>query len=425
VMDRLAALVDHSLVRQDAGLDGEPRFVMLETIREYATEQLVASGELEGTRRRHAVYYLTLTEAQVSRLPGPQYKHWIDYLEREQDNLRAVLDWASARGETELGLQIGSVYWCVVSVTEGRARLSTLLAQAQNSPPTPARIKVLFGASNMAALQGDLATAQALVEESLALAQELGDPSLIAEALQEVGWVTLQQGDLTTARRLIEESLAIQRKLGSQHGVGRALGSLATLSSRQGDYATARSMSEQSLAIAQELGVIYGIADELSHLGEIARMQGDLKLARAHYEQCLAYSRTLNDHPRIAHACANLGYVTLNEGDADIATALFQESLMLEWQDERKLGMPDGLMGLGGVASVRRQPERAARLLGVTTALLDAMHSTLDPADRLDYERIVANVQAQLDETSYATAWTEGRAMTVEQAIAYALEPTA
>jgi hypothetical protein len=124
------------------------------------------------------------------------------------------------------------------------------------------------------------------------------------------------------------------------------------------------------------------------------------------------------------YACLNLGYITLNEGNTHIATALFQESLLLEWQAERKIGIPNGLVGLGGVASVR-QPERAARLLGAATALLDAMRSTLDPADRLDYDRITANVQAQLDEATYAAAWAEGRAMTVEQAIACALEPTA
>jgi hypothetical protein len=98
---------------------------------------------------------------------------------------------------------------------------------------------------------------------------------------------------------------------------------------------------------------------------------------------------------------------------------------MRNWEAERKIGMPNGLVGLGGVANLRRQPERAVRLLGAATVLLDAMHSTLEPADRLDYEHIVANVQALLDEATYATAWAEGCAMTIEQAIAYALEPTA
>jgi predicted ATPase/class 3 adenylate cyclase len=429
VLDGLTALVDHSLVRQDEGLDGEPRFVMLETIREYAAERLVASGEREATRSRQAAYYLTLVDTARSGMGGSQYKHWMDRLEQEYDNLRGVLDWASARGETELGLQLGSMLWLVWdargTITEGRARLLALLAQAQNSPPTPARMYVLLGAGQLALAQGDLAVAQTLAEEGQALAQEIGDPSLIANALLPAGWATFRQGDVTAGRRLIEESLALHRKLGSQLGVGQALSGLAVLSSRQGDYATARSLSEQSLAIAQELGVIYGIADELSHLGEIARIQGDLKLARAHFEQCLAHGRALNNSNWIAHACTKLGYITLNEGDADHATALFQESLMRHWEAERKIRIPDGLVGLGGVADLRRQPERAARLLGAAAALLDAMPATLDPADHLDYERIVANVQAQLDETSYATAWAEGRAMTLEQAIAYALESTA
>jgi DNA-binding CsgD family transcriptional regulator/tetratricopeptide (TPR) repeat protein len=420
----LAALIDQSLVRQNEGLGGEPRFTMLETIREYALEQLVVGAELEATRRRQVVYYRTFAEAAKSGLWGPQHKHWMDRLEQEHANLRAVLEWARAQGETELGLQLGSVLWdlwdTLGTVTEGRAQLSALLAQAQTSPPTLARIEVLYGAGLMALDQGDVAAGNALWNERLKLARELGDPAAIADALRNVGWRTYKEGDAATARRMIEESLAIYRNLGNQQGVGRALTTLAHLCGEQGDYMTARSLGEQALAIE---GSFWITADLLIILGEIARLQGDFRLARSYYEQSLALGRTWDDSWLTATSCNNLAYVMLNEGDADGAATLFQESLALSRQAERRGTMILGLVGFAGVASVRLQPKRAARLLGAATALLDAIHDTLDTADRRDFDRTVAKVRDQLDEASFATAWAEGRAMPIAQAIAYALEP--
>jgi predicted ATPase/class 3 adenylate cyclase/DNA-binding CsgD family transcriptional regulator len=430
VLEGLGALVDQSLVRQNQGLDGEPRFTMLETIREFALEQLAARGQREATQRRQAVYYRTFAEAAKSGVWGPQHKHWMDRLEQEHANLRAVLEWAGARGETELGLQLGSALgelWDVQgTVTEGRTQLSALLAQAQPGPPTLARIKVLGSAGHMAFDQGDIDAARTLWDERLRLARALGDPSAIADALRDVG--SHRHGDATTGRHLLEESLAIHRSLGNQSGVWRTLNnlaqnSLAQVSSEQGDYASARSLAEQSLAIVQELGDSSGIAIVRLTLGEIARSQGDYTLARSHYEQSLAQWRALKDSYGIGITCSNLAYSRLNEGDADGAAALFQESLVLNRQAERRPGMILGLVGLAGVASVRRQLQRAARLLGAATALLDATRATLDTTDRRDYDRIVANVRDQLDEASFATAWAAGQAMPIAQAIVYALEP--
>jgi predicted ATPase/class 3 adenylate cyclase/DNA-binding CsgD family transcriptional regulator len=427
VLDALAALVDHSLVRQNEGLDGEPRFVMLETIREYALELLVTSGDLEATQRRHAAHYQIFAEAAGPEWLGkPQHDHWMDRLHQEHANLRAVLEWAGAHGETELGLQLGSVLWelwdAQGAVTEGRAQLSALLAQAQGTSPTLARIEVLRGASEMAQEQGDVAAEQSLEQERLKLARELGDPAALADALRDVGWKTYEQGDATTGRRMIEESLVLHRKLGNQQSIGRTLSSLAHLSIEEGDYATARLLGEQILVIVQEQGSNPDIGP-LMTLGEIARLQGDYTLARSYCEESLARGRARNITWQIAHSSVNLGYITLNEGDADGAAALFQECLEVSRQAERRGTMILGLVGLAGVANLRQQPVRAARLLGAATALLDATQVRLDATDRREYERIVANVRDQHDEASFAMAWADGRAMPIASAIAEALEP--
>jgi predicted ATPase len=164
----LAALLDRSLLHSAEGADGETRFTMLETIREYALEQLVAWDELEAMRRRHALHYIALAHAAEPEMWGAQRKRWMDRLEQEYANLRAVLDWAGARGEIELGLQLGSALWHIWDaqgmVTEGRAHLSALLAQAQTGPPTPAHIKALRGAGLIACDQGDVSAAHALFD---------------------------------------------------------------------------------------------------------------------------------------------------------------------------------------------------------------------------------------------------------------------
>jgi predicted ATPase/DNA-binding CsgD family transcriptional regulator len=427
VLDGLASLIDQSLLRQEEGIDGEPRFTMLETIREYALERLATGGQLEVIQRRHAVYYQTFAEAAEPELWGAKHKYWIARLTQEHANLRSALGWAHAHGETELGLHLGSALWhlwdVLGTVSEARALLAVLLAQAQTGPSTPARIKVTRAAGMMAWDQGDIASAHTLLRESLRLARELGDPSAIADTLGWVGEIICsEQGDTTAGRRLIEEGLAIYRNLGNQAGVWRTLNMLAQVSLEQGDTAVARALGEQSLAIAQELGDNIGSANPLNTLGEIARFQGDFARARSYYEQCLALGHTLNDTYLIARTAANLGYVTLNQGDADRAAALFQEGLIPAWQAERRGFMILSLVGLAGVACARQQLERATRLLGAATALLDATHATLDTTDRRDYDRIMVKVRDQLDEASFAAAWAEGRAMPIKQAIAYALD---
>ncbi|NTU82494.1 MAG: LuxR family transcriptional regulator, partial [Chloroflexales bacterium] len=428
ILEGLAALVDQSLLRQEAGLDGEPRFALLETIREYALEQLGVSGELEGTQRRHAAYYRTFAAAAEAGVEGAHQQQWMARLAQEQANLRAVLAWAAAQGDAELGLQLGSALWVLWdvqgTVTEGRAQLAALLAQAQTSPATTARIKVLRGAGLMAWDQGDVVVAETLIRESLTLARELGDQAALADALLFAGWITTR-GDDTTTRSLLEESLALYRSLGNQPGEWDALNSLAFLSAKQGDAVAARVLGEQSLAIVQELGDTAGIVKVWHTLGEIARLQGEYQLARAHVEQSLALARAVNDSFWIETNCSALAFVRLHEGALDHATALFQESLVLSRQTERRSGTILCLVGLGGVAIARQQPERAARLLGAAAALLDATQVALDTIGRRDYDRLVARLQNQADQASVATAWAEGRALSIAQASAQALEPVA
>jgi predicted ATPase len=486
VLDGITSLVDKSLMYVTEGANGEPRYGMLETIREYAGEKLEESGEAAGLRRAHARHFLRLAEETAPELRGAQQVEWLTCLEAEHDNLRVALDWAreqaaggaDAAEGLEIGLRLAAAlrrFWAVRGYFgEGREQLASVLAldAAAGKPAAlqPHRAKVLEGAGVLALLQGDYvaarslleqslslwretgdgygraavldslgdvargrgdyATARALYEESLALFRSLGDRWGIASALGHQGVVARVQGDYAAARSLDEQSLALHRDLGDKQGVAYALGNLGIVAQEQGDYAAARALHEESLALRRELGDKRGITLSLGNLGIVAHLQGDYAAARALLEESLALRRELGDKRGMALALGSLGLVAQEQGDYAAARTQLEESLRLRQTLGDKWGIALALAGLGGVAVVSavsgRNPEpgaaeRGTRLLGAVAVLLEAISALLDTNDRLPYTRAVAAARARLGDEAFQRAWDEGRAMTPEQAIAYAL----
>jgi tetratricopeptide (TPR) repeat protein len=194
---------------------------------------------------------------------------------------------------------------------------------------------------------------------------------------------------------------------------------------RQRDYGRTEALYKEGLALARELGYKNGIAALLNSLGEMARFQGDYKRAAALYEESLTLFRELGGRVQIAMMLHNLGYVVLRQGDGRQAAALFEESLALYQALKRKHGVTECLIGMAGVAAAGGQPataRRAARLFGAAEELLEATGGGLAAADQAEHDRYVALTREQLDESAFGAAWAEGRAMTMEQAVAYALE---
>jgi predicted ATPase/class 3 adenylate cyclase len=240
VVDGAEALVSQHLLQQREGADGEPRFGMLETIREYGLEQLEASGEAEAIRRQHRDWYLALAEHAERGLYGENQTGWFDRLEREHDNLRAALAWTRAQGQSEEGLRLGRAlkeFWYVRGyLAEGREQLAKLLALPGAEVRTAARAKALHGAGGLANRQLELGPARALLEENLALFRDLGDQGNIARALRILGEVACGRGDYEEARAFIEESLAILRELGDKDSLGLSLYYLATVAHSEGNH---------------------------------------------------------------------------------------------------------------------------------------------------------------------------------------------
>ncbi len=404
ILDGIASLVDKSLLRQVEGPDGDPRFLMLETIREYAAERLAESGEQDGLQRQHAGYFLELVETAEPQMRGPRQVEWLDRLEREHDNLRAALRWSITGHETETALRISAAllrFWFVRGYhSEGRQWLNEALS-------IPGRRTKDKGPISSFVLRPSS-------EDEAHYQTEL---SARAKALNTAGLLAYPQGEYTAAHTLLKESLDLFRKLGDKQNIAFVLNGLGIVVQQQGDYVQARSYLEQSLAMRKELGDKPGIATTLNNLGEIARSQGDYDAAQAIYEEGLAVLAEVGNKWDIASSLHNLAYVSHQQKDYGRAAALFIEGLAWYRELGLKTGIAASLAGLAGVAGAVGQPNRAARLFGVAERLREDIGAHVDRADRAAYDRNVAALRAQMAEADFIAAWAEGRIMPLDEAL--------
>ncbi len=384
ILDLMTELVFKSLVLMDAP-EGQPRYRLLETIRQYGRDRLDESGETSGVRKRHLHWYLRLAEQAEPELTGADQSMWLDRLEEEHDNLRAALEWSKAAPESgDVGLRLARGLWLFWYVrghySEGRAWLETMLARSR-------------GAS----------------------------ASERAKALTGTGFLAYRQGDYSGSIRFCTESLNAFRALGDQSGMAQVLYVMGLVAEHQGDYDRAKSLLMESLDLGTQAGDKRRMAISLNTIGEVARCQGDYAAARVSYEESLALRRDVGDKRGIAIALGNLGHVALYQTDYERAAMLFKEALGLARQLVDKLGIAEYLAGLGGVAAAERRYGRAARLLGAADHLLGVLGTFFEPPDRVEYERSIAATRTGLDEAAFAAAWAEGRGMTLDQAIQHAL----
>jgi len=426
VLEAVAALVDKSLLRQETQADGQPRLLMLETIREYALERLAASGEAEAVQRQHAIFFLRFSEEAEPKIRGAEHFLWRTRLEVEHDNLRAALRWTLESQEAEMGMQLAFslvAFWRASNQDrEGRNWCEQVLAQPGTSARTAARAMALLAAGAMTMFQGDLPQAQLLLEESIAIGREVGRAAkrTLALALALLAYGALLQGHLGAARELAEEGVRLFREVGEAWGTALALNHLGRATLELGDPVAARPLLEESAALFRA-GNMQRLAMPLNTLGRVALRQGDDTGARAYCEEALAVARATGDELFIAEALAQLGTVALHAGDSGQATALYQQSLTLIWTRGYRECIAEDLAGLAATARLLGQPERAARLFGAVEALREVSGIRLSPLPRADYDRAVEGIRAHLDEATFAQAWEKGRAMPLEQAIAEAL----
>jgi predicted ATPase/class 3 adenylate cyclase len=398
ILDGVSSLADKSLLRQHDGPHGEPRFWMLETIREFALERLSAGDEGEIARLRHAQHYLALAEEAEPALRGPRQTDWLDRLEEEHDNVRAALTWATAgpfRSNTdaaarELGMRLTAAltwFWLIRGyVSEGYRWLNAALANGDD--------------------EGSAGT----------------EPAVRARALAGAGHLAQYQSDHARSFALLDESIRLAREAGDQENVAWSLGAMGETARLQRDFARAATLLAESLALARQIGDRWTMYHVLYRLGEMARNQGEFDRATALYEESLAIRREFGDRRGIAAALHSLGLMARGQGQIEEAATLLAQAITLHHEVRNMFGIAICLEGLGGIALERGQSERALRLLAAVEALCEAIGAPLMPAERAEYERDRDAARGLLGEDASAAAWAQGRAMSASRAVAYALE---
>jgi predicted ATPase/class 3 adenylate cyclase len=375
VLDLLTYLVDKSLVVAE-GLNGDIRYRLLETIRQYGLERLQESGEVAAVRGRHLDWYLGLAERAEPELQGPDQKGWLSQLEMEHDNLRAALEWAKMeeRG-AEAGLRLAGAlhrFWAMRGyLSEGREWLEGAVSRSQG--PSKARAKAIYGAGALGFVQGDYGRAEALCEQSLALYRELGDKFGIALSLNVLASLHMYRGDYGRAIALLEQSLALCRELDHRWLIAATLSTLARTLRPRGDYERAKALLEESLILWRQTGDKWGLARSLHSLGVVARLQGDFARARVLHEESLALYRELGHKVDLADALLSLGTVAQNQGDYARAIALYDESLVLSRESGYKFTAAVALLNLGNVHYYQGDGERARELVEEAKAELVAL----------------------------------------------------
>ena len=427
VLDGLAALVEKSLLRQRDGPGGEPRFTMLQTVRDFATELLEASTEEDALRRRHATYFLALGEAAEVHFRGPDEHQWLAWLAVDYDNLRAALVWSVAKDDAEAAMRLAGAlrnFWLARGLlTEGREWLERALALPGATSRTVARAKALSARGFLANGQDDQQTVRPSLEEALTISEELGDRAGMTTALWFLGLTLQKQGDIDAARRLLEQMLTLAREVGDQVATGDALRWLAVVAARDDDRVGARTLLEEGMMLARATGDRSGLAHALIVLGELARLDADFETTEAVNREAVALRRE-RGAGTTAIPLHNLAWALLNQGNAAAAAVNFTESLVLSRSQGQKSLAAMCLVGLAGVLGARGKLRQAVQLIGATEATFATIDGRLDPADQNDLDRTVASLRDMLDADTFSAAYEEGRALSLDEAVALALEQT-
>jgi predicted ATPase/DNA-binding winged helix-turn-helix (wHTH) protein len=425
LFEGLSSLVDKNLIQRMDRAQTEPRFVMLETIREYASECLVDSGEQPATRRAHAAYCLVLAEEGNPELSAADRVGWLAHCDAEIDNFRFALDWLFETHDLDWGLRLCVAlfrFWDMREhLTEGRTRLKTILRMAgAERPRERARVSHFLGA--LATAQGDYPAAKSFLQQSLSLYEELADQSGIAASLNALAVSARDRGDYSAAQNNFERSLACWRLQSDQSAIARCLHNLANVAKVRGDYACAQRALREATEIFAELGDRNGAAWSINQQGDIARAQGNMVTARELYERALLAFREAGDQWGSARSLTDLAGIDSERGDYPAAHAAYREALEIFAGLGHRRGAARALEGSACLALAQGQAMRALKLAAAATRLRQMISAPLPPAEQLRLDQTLLPAWGILSEPEGKGVWAEGFAMSLEKAIQYFLE---
>jgi predicted ATPase/DNA-binding CsgD family transcriptional regulator len=384
LLEDIASLVDKSLLRQETGTDGEARYLMLETVREYGLEQLAAHDEEKPTRHRHATYYLALAGRAAPDPPGGRMlEQWLWVLEVDHPNLRSALAWLTEHGETlsclRLACFLGQFWFQHGHLSEGRRWVEQALARADEAP-ADLRAEALWRAGQLANYQGDAERAISLLEAGVGLSQELGGTWVTPFGLLMLGIVAEDQGRYADAVPLLEEARTVAEQSENPSAIAYALGHLAVVAYGQGDLSRAVAVGEEALCVARSRGDTWAAGIALRCLALAACECGDLAGAAPHLIDALAIDFGQGNRNEIADDYASFAVLAAERGLMD----------------------------------------EVSRLLGAAEALRTTVGAASALPEQATYERAGVVARSALGDDAFASAWASGRALSLEEAVTVA-----
>jgi predicted ATPase/DNA-binding CsgD family transcriptional regulator len=428
VLDLLSSLVSKSLVVAETLQSSEARYRLLETIRQYAQEKLRASGEWISTHDHYLACWLRLTEEVAPKLREQYQQLWFDWLETENDNIRAALAWALEQGSIEAGMRIGTAlysFWQTRAyVREGHIWYERFLHQTHDNVPLAVHVNALTWSSVMARFLGDAVTATARGQEAVALCEAAGEEGkpLLAVALIGEASGAWAAGDYQTAYAIGERLIEVYRELGDPVSLGIGIMVQGELAIGLGKYNTAQLLLEESMALARAAGDKYRIAVTLNYMGDLARSERQVVQAQSTYEESLSILRELGATKELPATLHNLAYACLYQGDIERAQALFYESLEAQRAQNSREGVLKGLLGYAALASATGLAAESARLYAAAVAGGRGNSAILWPPEKIEYEHYIELARARLSDAEFEAEQAKGRILSMEQAITYALK---
>jgi predicted ATPase len=422
VEDGLASLLDKSLVQRAESM-GEPRFFLLETIREYASELLQDSGEADFTRRALAAYCLVIAEEGNRQLTDSQREVWLAACEAEHDNMCSALEWVVKRDDAEWGYRLVLALYAFWErceyLAEGREWTEAVLGLPAAADRTWRRAKALAYAAAFATVQGDFENVRGLNHAAIDIFRELADAKGVIALLNALAVVERLQGNWAAAQTWHERSLAAAREAGDRAAAAAVLSNLADVVSAQGDELAARGLFEEALAEFRDLGEHRGIAWSLNHLGDVARAGGHNAEARRRYEEAAQAFRAQGDPWGAARTCADLGELASEQQDYPAALANFEEALQLFLTLGHRRGIATVLEGLATLFAQQRDMERVLMFAGAASALRQRIGAPARPREQAKIEQAIQSARA-LDSRWAEASWVRALKMTLPEVIAYA-----
>lgn len=419
----LNSLSDKNLVLVTGGTDTEPRFSMLETVREYSVEQALAAGEHVALQQRHAEYFLALAQQAdaAQRESGPS--RWSSRLLADAANLRAALTWLAASDHLDQALLLAAAlveYWIPWGyVREGRAWLERLLERARTAPSGAVQIppSAITGAARLAAIQNDFVRATELYKEGAALHHRLGNLRDEAVALNNIGTVAHMQTDYARATEYYERGLALARASHEPFGMAMPLTNLGIIAMQQGDYARAAALLDEALALWRGMNYDQKLAVTLGNRGALAYRQGKYDEAAALQEEALAMKRAMGDRLAMAHSLGDLGRAEVERGNHSRAHDLVDEALAIFQEAGQKDGIAECLEAMARIAQRENDFRRAARLFGGADAFRAELGIVHHPADAQRHEEALRELRAVMSAEEFLAAWKIGQTMPLQHLI--------